>query len=119
MNNTLFATHSKEWDKRSGRGYFQDTYSITDDQGAFIEQAKQGFRSLVLVATRCPGCGTVDVYLKDTKLRSVDLSSSSTDKRQIIPVASWRKAHSGRVRIVVTTQGKDVIIEGLGFSARR
>jgi hypothetical protein len=119
MNNTLFAKHSKEWEKRQGRGYFQDTYSITHDRGAFIEQAKQGFRSLVLVATRCPGCGAVDVFLKDVKLRTIDLSSTSTDKRQIIPVASWRKPHAGRVRLVVTTQDKDVIIEGLGFSARR
>ena len=119
MNNTLFKTHSKQWEKRQGRGYFQDSYSITDKRGAYIEQAKQGFRSLVLVATRCPGCGTVKVFLKDTLLRTVRLTSDTTDKRQVIPVASWRKPHAGRVRIVVKSSGKDVIIEGLGFSARR
>lgn len=119
MNNTLFKTYSKGWDQRSGRGYFQDTYAITDRRGAYIEQAKRGFRSLVLVATRCPGCGTVDVLLKGERLRTVDLSSPTTEKRQIIPVASWRKPHAGRVRIVVRSEADDVIIEGLGFSARR
>ena len=119
MNNTLFKEHSPEWDERSGKGYFQDTYSIADERGAFIEQAKQGFKSLVLVATRCEGCGKVEVYLKDTLLRTVSLSAATTEKRQIIPVASWRAKHSGRVRLVVASQGKDVMIEGLGFSARR
>jgi hypothetical protein len=119
MNNTLFKTHSAEWDKRSGKGYFQDTYSFATERGAFIEQAKQGFKSLVLVATRCSGCGTVAVYLKDRLLKTIRLSAAATEKRQIIPVASWRAKHAGRVRLEVVSNGKDVIIEGLGFSARR
>jgi hypothetical protein len=119
MNNSLFKTYSKGWDERKGGGYFQDDYAITGARGAYIEQAKEGFRSLVLVATRCPGCGTVDVFLKDTLLQTVHLSSQTTDKRQIIPLASWRKPHAGRVRIVVTSDAKDVIIDGLGFSTRR
>jgi len=119
MDNSLFKTYSPQWDKRSGRGYFQDTYAITDARGAFIEQAKQGFKSLVLVATTCPGCGTVDVFLKDTLLRTVRLTSPEMQKRQVIPLASWRKRHAGRVRIVVTSDAKDVIVDGLGFSARR
>lgn len=119
MNNSLFKTYSKGWKQPLGSGHFQGDYAITDRRGAYIEQAKQGFRSLVLVATRCPGCGVVDVLLKDERLRSVDLSSPTTEKRQIIPVASWRKPHAGRVRIVVRSEAQDVIIDGLGFSSRR
>ena len=118
MNNTQFK-HSKEWAKRVGRGHFQDTYSVTDDRGASIEQGKRGFRSLVLVATKCPGCGTVAVYLKDRLLKRVDLSAPTTSKREVLPVRSWRTAQSGRVRLVVVTEGMDVLIEGLGFSQRR
>jgi hypothetical protein len=118
MNNTAL-THSDEWEKLSGRGYFKDSYSITDDRGASIEQGKRGFRSLVLVATRCPECGVVAVYLGNELLDTVRLTSSSTEKRQIVPIDSWRRPQSGRVRLEVTTQGRDVIVEGLGFSARR
>jgi len=117
MNNTLFQKQSKEWDRRTGHGYFQDSYSVASARGAYIEQGKRGFRSLVLVATQCRGCGKVAVYLKGDLLRRVNLSANETKKRQIIPVASWAKRHSGKVRLEVRSSGKDVIIEGLGFSA--
>lgn len=119
MNDRKLKTVSRQWDQRTGRGYFQDSYSITDARGAFIEQGKRGFRSLVLVATKCPGCGKVVVYLKGDRLDTVNLSAKRTKKRQVIPIASWAQRHAGKVRLEVRTAGKDVIIEGLGFSARR
>ena len=119
LNNTALAKHSRHWSKRTGRGYFQDSYSITDQRGAFVEQGKRGFRSLVLVATRCRGCGKVAVLLGDERLRTIDLSAAKTRKRQILPVERWRKPQTGRVRVEVLSDGKDVILEGIGFSARR
>lgn len=119
INNTALAKHSREWSKRTGRGYFQDSYSTTDQRGAFIEQGRRGFKSLVLVATRCPGCGRVAVLLGDKRLATVDLSARKTRKRQIVAIDSWRRKQTGRVRIEVLTRGKDVLIEGIGFSARR
>lgn len=119
VNNTLFRTHSQEWEKRTGRGHFQDTYSITDERGAYIEKANRNFRSLVLVATRCRGCGKVAVHLGGDRLATVDLSARKTRKRQILPVDSWRRSQSGLVRLEVVSRGKDVIVEGLGFSTRR
>lgn len=119
LNNTALAEHSWEWRKRTGSGYFQDSYSVTDRRGAFIEQGRRGFRSLVLVATRCPGCGRVAVLLRDKRVATVSLSAPRTRKRQIIAIDSWRRKQTGRVRIEVLTQGKDVLIEGIGFSGRR
>lgn len=119
MNNTLFKKHSGEWDKRTGRGHFQDTYSIADRRGAYVEKAKRNFRSLALVATRCPGCGKVAVFLRGDRLTTVDLSARKTRKRQILPIDSWRRLQTGRVRVQVVSQGKAVLIEGVGFSRRR
>lgn len=119
LNNTALAEHSREWRKRTGRGHFQDSYSVTDRRGASIEQGRRGFRSLVLVATRCPGCGTVAVLLRDKRVATVDLSARKTRKRQVLTIDSWRRKQTGRVRVEVLTQGKDVLIEGIGFSARR
>jgi hypothetical protein len=119
MDDRLFKTLSPEWEQRKGNGYFQTTYAVTDERGAFIEQARQGFKSLVLVANKCPDCGKVKVYLKGTLLKTLDLSAPESSKLQVLPVASWRKQHSGRVRLVVASQGKDVVVDGLGFSRRR
>lgn len=119
MNDSKLQTVSRQWEQKRGSGYFQDSYTVTSTRGAFIEQGKRGFRSLALVATKCSGCGKVAVYLKGDLLETVNLAAQRTRKRQVIPIASWAKQHSGKVRLEVRTSGKDVIIEGLGFSALR
>ncbi len=118
VNNTHFKK-SKQWENRTGHGYFRNSYSVARERGAHLEQGKRRFRSLALVASRCPDCGKVAVFFKGHRIRTVKLSADDLAKRQIIPLVSWRKFHSGQVRLEVRSRGKDVIIEGIGFSRRR
>ncbi len=113
-------TYSKKhWTKKSSNGYFRNTYAVATTRGAYVQQGNPDFRSLVVLMTRCPTCGKATVALGSKVLRTVDLRASTRRQRQVVKVASWSKPHSGKVTITVTTKGKPVIIEGLGFSDRR
>jgi hypothetical protein len=69
-----------------------------------------------VVATTCPTCGTVKVYLGTTLLRTISLHSDTKVIGKVIPVKSWSALHSGTVRIKVVSSGKKVIIDGLAIS---
>jgi hypothetical protein len=111
-------TFSSGWRKKSGSGYYQDAYAVTSRKGKTVKRPKGSFRSAVLVATKCSGCGKVAVTLGSKTLRTVDLSAASTKKRQAIPIGSWSKAKGGTLTVTTLTKGKTVIVEGIGFSDR-
>jgi hypothetical protein len=66
-----------------------------------------------LVATKAPGQGKVNIMLGKTLLRQVNLSSTTTQKKQVFE-STFPAARSGTVKLVVATSGKPVKIEGLG-----
>ncbi len=107
------------WSKGTAFGYFFSGYSTTKKKGATLSAARAGTRAVALVATRCRGCGSVKVTYGGKVLKKVSLAASSRRKRQLIPIGSWAARHGGRFSVVVTSSGKPVTIEGLGFSKRR
>jgi hypothetical protein len=109
---------SSEWRTKQGRGHYQDAYATTKRKGATASRASSAFRSAVLVATRCPGCGKVAISFKGTTLRKVDLDAASTRKRRLFPLGSWAEAQRGAVTVTVLSKGKPVVVEGIGLSAR-
>jgi hypothetical protein len=116
INNTFLRGYSRGWKEKSGHGYFEDSYSITTRHGASVQQGKRRFRSVVLVATKCPDCGSLEVRLGSRVLKHVDLHAAKRKQRRLIPIASWKRPHTGTVKVVVTSTGRDVIVEGLGLS---
>ncbi len=109
---------SDGWKKKSGNGYYQGDYAVTSKKGQTVKHRSGSFRSAVLVATKCPGCGKVAVTLGSTKLKTIDLDAPATKKRQAIPIGSWAQAKSGTLTVTTLTNGKNVVVEGLGFSHR-
>jgi hypothetical protein len=107
------------WNRGSGSAYFFSGYSTTKKKGASLSAARPGTRSVALVATKCPGCGTVKVSYGSKVLKKVSLAASSRRTRQLVPIVSWASGHGGRVTVTVISSGKPVTIEGLGFSKRR
>jgi tripartite motif-containing protein 71 len=105
------------WSRNSGQsGYYRNTYSGSTTQGAKLTRTGVQAKRLALVATKCPGCGVVDVRMGGTLLKKVNLAATSTKKRQIIPVASFAGVVAGTVTITVATSGKPVFIDGLAVS---
>jgi len=105
------------WARQSGQaGYFRGTYSGSTKQGAKLTRTGVQAKRFALVATRCPGCGVVDVKLGGTLLKRVNLAASTIQKRQIIPLANLAGVATGTVTITVVTSGRPVFIDGLGVS---
>jgi hypothetical protein len=116
LNNTSL-THSSGWTKKTGSGYFRNSYSTSTKKGATLSESVTNARSVALVATRAPGFGKVKLMLGSTVLREVNLSSTSTRKKQVFE-HEFAAPVSGKVKLVVSTSGKTVRIEGLGVATR-
>ena len=78
----------------------------------------RGLRRLALVATKGPGHGAVTVYLGTTLLKEISLQAGSRHRRQVLTIARFSAPQSGKVRVVVASQGKPVRVEGMGVATR-
>ncbi|MDX6227920.1 MAG: hypothetical protein QOI76_1310 [Frankiales bacterium] len=67
---------------------------------------------LSLVATRCPGCGAVDVFWNGKRIKHVSLAGH-VRHRLIIPLGLFSRATKGTLLFRVTTAGRPVVIEGV------
>lgn len=103
------------WTKLTGSGYYLGTARRSTHYGDSLRLTGVHTRQVSLVATRCPGCGKVKVFLGKTLLKTIDLAAAAVHRRSVIAVAKWAGVHSGTVRIVVATRSKPVTIEGLGL----
>lgn len=106
------------WTRASGSGYYLSTYSQRTTKGATMKLTGVRFKRLILVATTCSGCGSVQVKQGSTVLKAISLSASSTHKEQLLTVLTRSSlSPSSTISIVISSSGKPVKIEGLGISA--
>lgn len=111
----------KAWKRAKQKGHFRNSVSITRVEGAALVTRKpQKFRRVVLVADKGRGFGTVQVFRGKQLLREVNLhAKKKLVKRKVIPVKRFTgKLRSGRIRVVVTSAGKPVRIDGIGVARR-
>ena len=104
------------WSRIKAKGYYLNTYSQTSSKGASLARKVRGKR-FALVATKCPGCGTVKVFFGKKLLKKVSLANPTVRKKQLIALGGVPAPKTAKLRIVVVTGGKAVIIEGVGVSA--
>lgn len=117
-NNTTLK-HSRAWKERSGRGYYQHTYSQTSRKGATLSKRSGHIKRIALVATTGPRFGTVRVFVgKKVVKRKVSLHSRRQHKAELIPIRTFKHARRGNIRVVVTSRHRPVRIEGLGIATR-
>jgi hypothetical protein len=116
-NDTVLA-HSAGWTKRRGLGHFLNTFSSTTKRGATLSTKAAGIKRVGLVVGKGRGYGTVKVYLGTKLLKKVPLAATGTRSCTMVPVATFRSARRGTIKVVVVTAGKKVVIEGLGIASR-
>jgi hypothetical protein len=73
-------------------------------------------KSIALIVTTCPTCGTVKVVWKGTVIARLALTSAVTVKDVLISVAGFNAVRTGDLKIVVASAGKPVKIEGVALS---
>ena len=109
--------HRGHWAKRKGSGYFLGAFSVTSTQGANLVLANVRAKRLAIVVTKCRGCGTIKVFLRNKLLRTIRLRAGSNRKRQIVNLAIFNSVRRGTLHVRVTSSGRPVKIEGVGVSA--
>jgi uncharacterized delta-60 repeat protein len=109
----------------AGKGGFSSTAVRGTYSGKVLEATRRGatvsrsgvtVKRLALVVTTCARCGKVAVRLGPTLLRTVSLKSPVTRKKVVIEIASFSSIRAGKVKVVVVSSGKKVLVEGLGLS---
>lgn len=116
--NNLDLRHSKGWKKGKGSGHFLSTFSSTTKKGASLSTSSSAIKQVALVVTKGKGYGVVKVYLGNKLLKKVSLSAKRTKKAKLVKIASLPAVTSGKVKVVVASKNKKVVIEGLGIASR-
>jgi hypothetical protein len=109
-------SRSVGWTSGTGSAYYQGTWSGSSTSGAGAVRTSVRAKQIVLVATSCPTCGTVRVYLGSTLLRSISLYSATSVYRRVFTVAGFSSIRSGTVTVKVSSTGRNVLVDGLGVS---
>jgi len=107
---------STGWTRTIGAsGWFQGSYTSSTRLSSTLTKTGVRTSHLVLIAYRCPTCGSVSVLVNGSVLRTVSLASSTSGRVQVaLPRFSLRTA---TVALRVASSGKLVRIDGLATSS--
>jgi len=108
---------SPQWRRTDRPGWFNGTFAHTTARGASLTTStSRAVRTLGLAARTCPTCGSVALYVGSHKIRSISLARATTG-RVVVVLPRFTKAISGKVRLVVTSTGRLVVIDGILISS--
>jgi hypothetical protein len=105
---------SSGWTRTTASGWFNRSFTSSSRYGATLTRTGLHTSRLVLLAYRCPSCGSVTVLLNGRVFKTLSLASSTAGRVQIaLPRFSLRTA---TVALRVATSGRLVRIDGLATS---
>jgi uncharacterized protein YjbI with pentapeptide repeats len=119
VDDRALAARTSGWTRASASGFLVGTYTSTTRPGSVLATPGASYvRQIGLVATRCPTCGTVAVYVGSKRIGTVRLLTSGSSGRAVVMLPRLSTRVYGKVRLVVTSgQGQPVILDGLIRSA--
>jgi hypothetical protein len=108
-----------DWTSKVKTGNYRRTLSMTKKQGSTLQLKNALFSDLAVVATKCPGCGKIQVKV-GSQTKDFSLDSNSVKRKQLL---KWRPVPDPNVArtisIKVLSNNKLVVIDGLGVMDRR
>lgn len=93
--------------------YAGTAYRATVRGQTLTRTGVSGARQLLVVATSCATCGTVDVLIGGVRVGGLNLASATTVNRRVFTLG-FTAARTGTVVLKVTSSGKPVVLDGLG-----
>ena len=110
-----------DWALGEGESNYEGTYSETSRRGATLRLADVRARTIFLLARVCPDCGSMNVLWDGQLLRRVDLQGRRRHAEHRFDVVTLRlgsfaDVQEGTLRIVVTSSGQPVLVDGLILS---
>ena len=103
------------WTKLAGPSYYLGLAMTSSVAGSSLATTAH-FRQLAVVATTCPSCGSLRIFLGSKLLGTVSFATSKVHHGQIIPIYASSSTLSGVVRLVQSSPKKAVTIEGMAFN---
>ena len=108
---------SGNWQRAVSAGYLGGTYTSTTQANASLAtHTSVNVHRVGLIATHCPTCGSVSVYVGATRVGTVVLKGS-TIGRGFFELPTFSTLKSGVVRFVVVSHAKLVRIDGVLISS--
>ncbi|WP_329482583.1 hypothetical protein OG555_10265 [Kribbella sp. NBC_01484] len=106
---------SSGWTRSTSSVFYRGTATVTTKAGVYLSRTGAALSRVAIVATKCPTCGSVRVYVNNVAVGTVSLYNAKLQYRAVIalPAFGYR---SGTVVVKVTSSGKLVQIDGLGTS---
>ena len=105
-----------DWNRTSGKpGFYSGTYTITNTQGATVSVGGT-FSRVALVAYHCPTCGSLDIYVGTTLIKSLNLATTNGIeelRRWTSPVLPTQQT---TLTLRVTSTNRIVAIDGFGLT---
>lgn len=105
---------STGWSRATDAAALDGTVTTTTRKGAELRRGTVQARRVVVVATRCPSCGTADVFIGSTRVGRIDLRATTTERQQVITLPLQSKVLTGRL-VIRTTSSSRVSIDGVAL----
>jgi hypothetical protein len=106
--------YSAGWTHQNLSTVFGGVFYTTKVHGARATRTGIHARQLFLVATECSTCGTVQVLWNGAVIKTVNLHTATTLRKQVIGLATFASVRTGTLTIIdFGPTGRPVILEGL------
>ena len=106
---------SAGWLRESSPLLYAGTSTRTTKKGAWWRLDGTQIRRVAVVATACPTCGKVAVWVNRTRIGVIDLSSPTVVRQKLFELPPFAVTN-GYVMLVVASTGKQVQLDGLALS---
>jgi hypothetical protein len=106
------------WQSAGGDGYFLGTAAVSSTAGDTLTLAGIQSKRLGVMATRCPGCGTIQIFWNDTLLAQVSLNATTTTRAVLVQSTAFTTLETGTLTVRVVSSGARVEIDAFALTQR-
>lgn len=110
LDDRALTRSSAAWVRGTGTAYYGSTVTSTTTSSVSLTGGVVRARQVYLLTTTCPTCGSVSVYIGQTKIGAVSLYSSTTRNR-VLKATPLTAANLGTLKLVSTASGKTVRVD--------
>jgi hypothetical protein len=115
LDDRSLAAATSGWTRSTASWAYSRTVTRTTTAGAKLTRSGSYVRRLSVVATTCPTCGSVDVYVGSARVGTISLWSATTKNAQVKSLALFSSVRYGAVTLRSTKSAKPVTIDGLSL----
>ena len=108
-------TRSAGWTRKKASASYLGDYLTTSRKGATLTYQVKAPAALGLLVTRCPTCGSIQVEFRGKRIGSFALTQQQTERQSLLGLAGLKVQRAGKLVVTVTSNSKQVMIEGLGL----